>query len=761
MRRAIWMTGLALALVAGCGGTNGTSCHVTSEADGSAIITCDDGTTATVRAPTDGTDGVDGVDGTDGTTCTVEDTGTERVIRCSDGTMATVRDGTDGSTGRNVFLTGPGLEIEVRAQGIDADRHPFMELRFTDAAERPLDREGIYTEGAVSTSFTVAHLPTETRMGTEAVLPYVPYLTRTVMSADGTRSGEQPTTDTTGTWTEVDAVDGVYRYVFAATLPDGYPATETHRIAFYATRTFDGVRYVENQTATFRPDGMPVTVTRDTVTSEACATCHSPLSAHGGAREDTGLCVTCHARGMTDPDTGNTIAFEVMVHRIHRGADLPSVVGGTPYQIIGFRGSVHDYSTVELPQDIRNCQTCHAGPDGDLWNTEPSRSACGSCHDDIWFEAGAPPTGMVAHPGGEQADDTGCTVCHGATSGLAPVISSHFTKFQATDAIDLQFAIESVTIAGTGEPEITFTVTEGGAGRDIITTPLTRFSTTVAGPTTDYAFAASFNMLTTGTVTAVDAAAGRFTYRLPDTVATIAAAQGIVAEGTWAIGLEGYATTTGGVRYNGGNPVAYLAITDTTAVPRRTVVEVERCNGCHERIEMHGGTRSDPEYCVLCHNPRADTRGRIPAPAAGTTVLTESISFAHLVHRVHTGEEAEMPFRMWTPGGAPVSFDELRFPADRRACERCHVDGSTELPLDEGLLAARRRTIDSTRTAVDEEFIGPTQWACTGCHDAPAVFAHAETMTTALGAEACAVCHGDGEAFGVAEVHARPEYEFR
>ena len=97
----------------------------------------------------------------------------------------------------------------------------------------------------------------------------------------------------------------------------------------------------------------------------ACNQCHDPLSAHGGSRQDVKLCVTCHQPQTVDPDTGNTVDFKVMVHKIHRGASLPSVEAGTPYIIIGNSQSVHDFSDVVFPQDIRNCADVPRRPKGD------------------------------------------------------------------------------------------------------------------------------------------------------------------------------------------------------------------------------------------------------------------------------------------------------------------------------------------------------------------------------------------------------------
>jgi OmcA/MtrC family decaheme c-type cytochrome len=222
--------------------------------------------------------------------------------------------------------------------------------------------------------------------------------------------------------------------------------------------------------------------------------------------------------------------------------------------------------------------------------------------------------------------------------------------------------------------------------------------------------------------------------------------------------------------YYADNPVTYVAITDPAPVPRRAVVAIEKCNACHEHLEIHGGSRNNPELCAMCHNSTFDTIDRMPVPT-GTQVETRSLSLANFIHRVHTGHEGESPAVFWGPrpsspinaGGNPADFGHVRFPADRRVCDRCHVDISTAQDLDTltTLRAPRTRLIDDTRTVLETYTVGRTASACNGCHDSAGAIAHAETMTTALGEEGCAACHSAGDAFGVDTVHARPTYDIR
>ena len=256
--------------------------------------------------------------------------------------------------------------------------------------------------------------------------------------------------DSGGTFTLVDAEAGTYTYTFSTMLPAGFPATLTHSVGAEIERTFQGEDLVANPIFDFVPAGGPVTTVREDTTTAQCNACHDPLALHGGGRREVRLCQLCHTDQAVDPDTGNAIDFKVMVHKIHRGKELPSVDEGpvgTKYSIIGFNQSDHVYGEkvnvceggehasapctsdedcpggactgegtagVGFPQDIRNCQKCHAdGATAANYVNLPSAAACTACHDDI--NPGQTPT-IVGAPGtGHQAGaqpDAFCKLCH-------------------------------------------------------------------------------------------------------------------------------------------------------------------------------------------------------------------------------------------------------------------------------------------------------------------------------------------------------------
>src|SRR5262249_54045520 len=205
-------------------------------------------------------------------------------------------------------------------------------------------------------------------------------------------SATQAGLDPTGTF--ADQGSGMFTYTFSTVLPEDFDKNAIHRIGGQASRGDD--RWVGNPTLDFIPSGAPVVESKDLIETAACNQCHDPLEAHGGSRRDVKYCVTCHTSQTIDPETGNSVDFKELIHRIHRGAELPSVLAGHPYFVVGFRQGVNDYSKVEFPQDIRNCVKCH----GKAFPYEPipSNVACTSCHDNVNANTGA------NHPPGTDAD---------------------------------------------------------------------------------------------------------------------------------------------------------------------------------------------------------------------------------------------------------------------------------------------------------------------------------------------------------------------
>ncbi len=144
----------------------------------------------------------------------------------------------------------------------------------------------------------------------------------------------------------------------------------------------------ENPLFAFAVTDAAATPRREVVDDYNCESCHSNLAYHGGVRHDPSYCNTCHIPKAVDSEFGQSIHFKYMIHSIHRGAELEK----------GFAIGEDDFSDVEFPGDLRDCDTCHVNnsqqlsglPDGLLPTTtpqawwspmEPGAAACLSCHD--------------------------------------------------------------------------------------------------------------------------------------------------------------------------------------------------------------------------------------------------------------------------------------------------------------------------------------------------------------------------------------------
>jgi len=613
----------------------------------------------------------------------------------------------------------PGFHLTLNSITIPEDRRPVADYTFTDDFDQPLDRNGKVTPGSLSINQVLAYWIPEERH-------YWSYTTRIQTPPNGNPPATQAAADSGGTWTDLEVGHSVYK--FKTVLPEDYDRSATTTLAVYATRNLSdiiGKNYYDNLEYDFRPDGGTVTETWDKSTNAACNNCHTTLSAHGGSRQDLKLCVTCHQPQTIDPDTGNTVDFKVMVHKIHRGEDLPSVQAGTPYVIIGNNQSVHDFSTVVFPQDIRNCVRCHTpeASQSHVWYTFPSQAACGSCHDNVNFATGE------NHAGGPQADDSQCATCHqpqGSREYDASIIGAHTVPYKSAQLKGLNAEILSVANARPGQhPTIVFRLTEND-GTVVAPSSLgSDLKVLMDGPTSDYPMQPFREEAQTATVGSGGAASYTFANAIPAD-----------ATGSWAFSIEARRNVAvefpppgeDTIREAAFNPVHYEDLAGGTAEPRRTVVDIAKCNTCHDRLAFHGGQRLNTQECVICHNPNF-TDDETPA---------EGLDFKRLIHRLHTGEELTQPY---------LDFNHLRFPGDRRECTICHVEGTQQV-LDNP--PGRLPTL-APRDYYSPQ--SPTAAACLGCHDSQAAAAHAFVMTAPFG-EACAACHGVDAEFSVDKVHA-------
>ena len=374
--------------------------------------------------------------------------------------------------------------------------------------------QGLVGLPAANIRFVIAQLTPGTNGGSSE---WQSYVTRD----DGGVTDAQATTETATAGTYVDNVDGTYEYTFANALtayPAGpvYDENKTHRVGIEIRTTSGGFLPenipADNAPVDFLPTGGAPLFTRLIVDSDTCNACHDNLEMHGEARFDVEYCVQCHNPSSIDGDTGNTVDMKRLIHNIHSAR--------ADYQIIGFGGTLHDWSDLVWPQDIRNCQTCHEEddpntPQASNWRLVPNRAACGTCHYDDGVAGSGHDFAIEdgTHPGGFQfTDDTQCVDCHGPTGTVTNSegrlvqipIAHEIREKTAGEAFSLN--ILSVTNTGQGQsPVITFSVTDptnGDAAYNIHTdAPFTtcaggasRLAVNVAWSTTDYANIDSGNL---------------------------------------------------------------------------------------------------------------------------------------------------------------------------------------------------------------------------------------------------------------------------
>lgn len=114
----------------------------------------------------------------------------------------------------------------------------------------------------------------------------------------------------------------------------------------------------------------------------------------------------------------------------------------------------------------------------------------------------------------------------------------------------------------------------------------------------------------------------------------------------------------------------------TDPAKTRKMTDVSSCNGCHEKLALHGGGRVDTQYCVMCHNPGT-------TDANSGNVLTLST----MVHKIHAGKllysqlaTGGEDYTIWGYGNSKHSYAEVGFPQDLRNCTVCHSGANPLTP---------------------------------------------------------------------------------
>jgi len=508
---------------------------------------------------------------------------------------------------------------------------------------------------------------------------------------------------------------------------------------------------------------------RDIVAIESCNECHSHLAFHGGgARVDTKFCVVCHTNqrkygqsaatlGTYDIvyDDGSTKTvpswnkeprkypngeasrdFPIMIHSIHRGEYLP------------VRMAASYIDEVKFPQPATNCATCHTGdasawnatPQGDNWKNNPSRRACGACHNDVDFATG------LNHPapGGARADDSSCKSCHSATAiatvyhtSVDPVGSEGRGGYPVNTATDVPtpgyprgqgpgiplssatnppagvpvvgFDINAVTVAS-GKVSIKYRITFDGTPVTFLPAGDPYLLAHVDGTPSLYV---SYAMPEDGVATAIDwTASFNATVLACRDQSSSCKQTGPDASGYYTATLQttlpaGATLVTGmlGINYQGFVKLdhpdfpkgirlrePYFQIkTASGYTARRAIVEAARCNKCHNQLgvepSFHSGARNNPAGCATggCHYETKSTghTGEANDYGGGWALSAKS-----MVHAIHAASKRQYPFNYEATAQNLKGFGTVTYPGILNNCEQCHVPGSYNFGISANMTAA-------------------------------------------------------------------------
>ncbi len=620
----------------------------------------------------DGDDGAPGAPGADGTDAPFVQTVETCNVCHGDGSFLEEL-GIGHDLGAEYFPTHEVAITDVAVTAAAGDT--VVTFTVADAAGAPVTGADFNDDGAQDT-VKIGYATLNPGVADGDANFWLNYFTRTetatpTVGPGGTAALVSATQGSNFTCTPVETVadtSGIYTCTIAAAEYNvAYAPTQTNRVAvFYGDPVGQAaVDFLPNTligAGTFAQAQLDVPLTRDIATVESCNECHGALAGHGGDRTTVKNCVLCHNPGTTDANSGIVVDMTSMIHKIHRGEDLTQ-----PYTIWGYRDAAHDYSEVLYPEALTNCEKCHtaddaATPDGDNWKLVPTMNACGSCHDNISFEA-IVPAGMVAHTGYPRTDNSDCAVCHPATA----IIEYHTVTPAAADTPEFDVTISMTPPASggyyvTGEAPVV-TVTLAGVDGSVYTSTATtegvvggglaQADLDIYGPRAHAVpvLGGGVSLLATSTDTGVTATSTGYTFQMD-------AITDALTPGTYMVRFEG--GDYGAIADDNYVTMSTALITFQIGTATEEAKVAGDCTTCHGDTRMHlqgahpHNAAFDTDECLACH----DFSGGYGTPL---------VRRAHAIHSA-SGLGADGHDRVWT---------EITFPQDVTHCQSCHTSTST------------------------------------------------------------------------------------
>ena len=535
------------------------------------------------------------------------------------------------------------------------------------------------------------------------------------------RAALQATTENSGTLT--NRGDGIYIYRFATNLRNvTAPLAVRLRRQRGAPRRHRVPRRRGSLPTQPRlhlgPAGGELSVPRKIVDNAQCNECHASWRRTAARAPRRDYCVTCHNPGSGDAQSGNSVDFKTDDPQDPCGRDAAERQAGHPYVIWGFQqqprttsrrsssrsrsptaASATAATAPRRPPATPGSSTRRSRPAARATTTSPSPSPsrAGSTRTRGGPACPSPQRARAATPRPSSRRATRASTTRPNNPGRpadVPVVSYELLGLDA--------------VAG-AQPVVTFRVLVNGAPADLRQACRPSFEPGHAprapsGPRLHVAWRSPEGSV--GDAVGLQqrrqrrysSAASRGAVRQHSSPTLSANADGSYTTGAGrprhvpagvihvSVGIEGLLllrARRGAAEELGPDSVVAGA---RRRPPRREIVDLAKCDACHDRLTAHGDNRvNNIEICVLCHNPNATDNGRRPAnaePDAIDGLPEQAIDFRQMIHKIHRGEElTEAQLRhLRLRRTGPNDFKEVRFPGTVENCLICHNEDTFRCP---------------------------------------------------------------------------------